>query len=288
MTARRPVYPFLIAAALLVFASISWAESQIASVGKEKISDADMLFMISSNVGDNGDGMRTALALVQMGDKARLDLVNQLVDELLFATAAREKKLHMDAETARMLRWQEIRTLAGLYLADVSQTWDTGTTAVKKYFDEHPEEFVQAEAVKIKYLMLPTSYDNAILMDIERGEPFQSVAGKYYLTTEPGGFEPSAWMEKGLVKPEFAGAFFSSKQIGRLSPLQIEDVVYIVEITERREPRQLSWEEAQAEASQRLQRYLLKQEVERLKKTHPVKIDNNALSDLVRENSRGN
>lgn len=272
---------FLLLLLPVVYYGTSRAEPFVVSVGDEKVSQDDLLFMIASNVGDDGDGMKTGLALVQMDAKARSDFANQVADEMLFALAAREKELHKDPNTVRMLRFQEMRTLAGLYLADASRNWDISDTAVKQYYEENPLEFMEAEAVKIKYLLLPDTLDaNDIVAQAKSGLDLKSIAEKHALSGDSYGLNESEWMEKGLVKKDFETAFFASDKTGLVDPIPAANGTYLVEITARREPRKLSWEEARMEASQRLQRFLLKQEVETLRKKYPVNIDEKFLQQL--------
>lgn len=276
---RRAALPLIVLASFLLVIAAFAAERELARVGKEKISEEDMLFMISAQVGDEGDGMKTGLALVQMGERERQEMIGQLSDELLLAQAAKEAGLHKKPDTVRLLRWQEIRTLAGLYLTEASRKWDTGDDAVRAYYDAHPEEFMQAAAVKIKYLILPASLDVASA-DIGEADTLSSLAEKYQLKPDSEGFQESEWLEKGFVKKEFEAAFFADEMIGLLSPTVSDGLTYLIEVTQRREPQLLAWEESALEATQRLQRALLKEEIETLKKTHPVKIDEVVLSEL--------
>ncbi|MDR1916643.1 MAG: peptidyl-prolyl cis-trans isomerase [Synergistaceae bacterium] len=265
-----------------VFLGAAWAaDNEIARVGNEIIYDSDMLFMISSSAGDQGDGMRTGLALIQMDKRARLEMARKMADELLYAEAARAAQLHESPEVSRMLRWQEIRTLAGLYLAEISATWDLSDAAAKKYYDAHPEEFIQAEAVKMKYLALPASFDVAqIVITSPDLATIEAVAEKYFISADLSSIGHSDWMERGLVRAEFEAPFFSGDRVGVLDPIKSEGVYYLVEITERRPPRQMPWEEVSTEARQRLERHLLTAEAEKLKSRYPVRIDEKALTEL--------
>jgi hypothetical protein len=274
-------YVPLIMCALIFAAPSGAADREIARVGDEAISDADMLFMISEGAGDSGDGMRTGLALVQMDKRARAEMAGQMANELMYAAAAREAGFDKTPEAARMLRWQEVRALAGLYLANISASWDLSDAAAKKYYDGHPDEFVQAEAVRMRYAALPPGSD-----DLYPGLASQDLttleiaAASIGVSVDLSSVSQSDWMEKGLVRAEFVTPFFSSGRIGVLAPVKLDGTSYLIEITDRRPPRQLSWDEASHEARQRLQRYLLASEAERLKAKYPVRIDEGALMDL--------
>ena len=277
-TARRALGLFLLVFALTFLAARSDADETVVKVGGDKISEADLLFLI----GGGEDAMQTGLALVQMDMKAREELVNRVADQVLLALAARERKMHLKPEVARMLRWQEVQKLAGVYLAEVGASWDLGEPAAKKYYDEHPDEFIQAEAVKIKYIALPRNANSAeVLVALKAGTDFAQVSAKYGDRSVPlDGAAESGWLEKGLVRKEFEGAFFSSKTVGLLEPIETDVNTYVVEITSRRESELLPWDEARDEARQRLERALFKNEIEKLKKSHPVLVDEKALRNL--------
>ncbi|MDR1471082.1 MAG: peptidyl-prolyl cis-trans isomerase [Synergistaceae bacterium] len=266
----------------LVFASLAGAaDREVVRVGDETISEADMLFMISSSAGDSGDGMRTGLALVQMGMRERTEMAGQMANELMYAEAARAAGLHKNPDAERMLRWQEIRALAGIYLAEISASWDLSDTAAKKYYEGHPDEFVQAEAVKMRYLALPPSFSEASAKSLSPDlTTIESYAARCGISVDLSVISQSDWMEKGLVRAEFEAPFFSKDRIGIIEPIKSEGVYYLIEITERRPPRQMSWEKSSTEAKQRLQRYLLVLEAEKLKSRYPVSIDERALAEL--------
>ncbi|MDR1885655.1 MAG: peptidyl-prolyl cis-trans isomerase [Synergistaceae bacterium] len=282
---RRVFAPLFVPLLLLtcIVAAGRAEERNVAVVGDLGITERDLLFMISANAGDEGDGLRTGMALVQMDERARIEMINQMADELLLSLAAREAGLDRNPAAEQMLRWQEIRTLAGLYLADASRRWDTGEAAARKYFGDHPEEFAQAEAVRMKYIALDPGEDmDALSSDIASGAGLRDVAQKRNVPLDSQGFTESEWMERGLVLREFEDAFFSTDGVGLLPPIKSDSAIYVVEITARRPKRQMSWEEAAPEAAGRLQRFLLRNEIESLKQRRPVSIDVEALNGLGR------
>ncbi|MDR3332951.1 MAG: peptidyl-prolyl cis-trans isomerase [Synergistaceae bacterium] len=261
------------------------AEKNIALVGEDAVTEDDMLFMISANAGEEGDGLKTGLALVQMGDGERLEMANQLADEILLSLAAKEMGLDREPGAAKMLKWQEIRALAGLYLAYASKSWDIGEDAARNYFESHRDEFAQAEAVKMRYLALPDGSDaNSLSMDISKSLDLGSIAGKHGLPPDSPVLAESEWLERGLVGRDFDEALFSSDAVGVLPPLNSGGSLYIIEITDRRPKRMLSWEESSQEAAQRLGRSMLRQEIEKLRLKHPVSVDRMALSDIGKPN----
>lgn len=277
--ARRAFGLILLICALTLLPGQGKADETVVKVGGDKISEADLIFLIG---GGGADAMQTGLALVQMDMKAREELANRVAEQVLLALAARERKLHQKPEIARMLRWQEIQELAGAYLAEIGASWDLSEPTVKKYYDEHPDEFIQAEAVKIKYIALPRDADAAeVIAALKAGSDFAQTSAKYGDRNAPlEGAAESGWLEKGLVRKEFESAFFSSKTTGLLDPIKTDADTYVVEITSRREPELLPWNEAKDEARQRLERTLLKNEIEKLKKAHPVVVDERALRNL--------
>lgn len=279
---RKGVALLAATAACLVFlAGVFAGERRIVSIGSETIDTDDVLLRVSAGVGDSGDGLRTGLALVQMGERGRKELVGQMTDELLCAIAAKDQALDRDPEVARMLRWQEIHTLAGLYLTAAARSWDLGDASVHRYFDQHPEEFVDAEAVRIKYLTMKLEYSvDSFRQESKSGATLADIAKKHAEHLIESDLIESDWMEKGLVRQEFAPFFFTTTETGLLDPIVAKDAIYLVDIVERRPPRQLFWEEARPEASQRLHRSLLQQEMDVLRKRYEVQVDEKMLEAL--------
>ena len=256
-------------------------DRNIVAVDGERITERDVIFTISVSAGDGGDGLRTGMALLQMDERARVDLINRLTDELLLSIEARNRGLDKDPAASSMLKWQEIQSLAGLYLADASRSWDTSEEAARKYFDDHPEEFVQAEAVKMKYLETDAGSGIADLsLDAAPGADLRVIAERKKIPLDFPGLTESEWIERGFSDGKFDDAFFSSEVIGLIPPIESDNKVYFVEITSRRPPRQLSWSEAAPEAAERLRRFLLKEEIGRLRSKHAVSVDIEALNGL--------
>lgn len=251
----------------------------VVKVGGEGITEADLLFLIG---GGEADAMQVGFALVRMDMKAREEMANHAADQLLLALAAREGKMHLKPEVARLLRWQEIQILAGAYIAQTGAGWDLSEPAAKRYYEEHPDEFIEAEAVKVRYISLPKGTDPGEVLSVLRGGADFVRTKMKYETKDASldGVSESSWLQKGLVRREFEEAFFSSKAIGLLDPVETDTHTYIIEITSRRESAPLSWDEAQDEARQRLERALFKSELEKLKKSHPVAVDEKALRNL--------
>ncbi|MDR3355385.1 MAG: peptidyl-prolyl cis-trans isomerase [Synergistaceae bacterium] len=277
-------------AASLFFFSFIWGSSalaanlderNIAAVDGEHITERDVIFTISVSAGDDGDGLRTGMALLQMDERARIDLIDRLTDELVLSIEAKSRGLDKDPAAASMLRWQEIQSLAGLYLADASKGWDTSEGAARKYFDDHPEEFVQAEAVKMKYIEIDTGSDAiALASGAVSGDGLLAIAERGKLPLDSPGLTESEWIERGFSSGKFDDAFFSNDAIGIIPPIESDNKIYLIEITSRRPPRQLSWNEAAPEAAERLRRHLLKQEITRSRDKHAISIDIAALNGL--------
>lgn len=283
MMSKRAVLTTLLLILLLtsVLSGAVLEERKIAQVGKEAITERDLLFLLSTNVGDQGDGMRTALALVQMDERARLEMTEGFADQLLLSMAAQRKKLHEDPEIARIIRWQEIQTLAGAYLAEIGSAWDLSEEAAKSYYEEHPDEFIQAEAVKIRSFMMTASADVTILAKAASVNPdFDELAHQYDIAEDALGMTESPWMEKGLIGGDLERLLFESDVRGLLSPITSEAGTRVIEVTDRRPARLLTWEEARVEARQRLQRFYLRREIETQRSATPVSIDVEVLNQL--------
>jgi parvulin-like peptidyl-prolyl isomerase len=132
--------------------------------------------------------------------------------------------------------------------------------AVRAYFDEHPDEFVQPARVRASHIVKrPTSQDDeetfaAMCEARERvlaGEPFAELAAEYSdCSSEPGG--DLGFFAKGHMVPGFEAVAFSMKP-GEVSPVFVTQFgMHVMKVFEREDPRPLTFEEVEKDLAKRL------------------------------------
>lgn len=255
-------------------------EEPVIRVGQETVGSREMLQVLGMNVG--GNEMALGMALYRMDQKARQEFADQLADALLLARAAEAKGIALEPSVAAALRWQRIRTLSQAYLERVAGTWDTGEQALKRYYDGHRDEFVQAEAVHVRHILTEDEGTaRKALLRLVGGEDFAKVAADLSQdkgTAERGG--DLEWVERGQTPKPFEDLAFASKTGSVAGPVKTDFGWHVLQVLEHRAAKALSFQEAKGEVAQRLQRSYLEQTLKKLREQTPVTVDTKALSGL--------
>jgi len=274
------------AAAVFMFAMTICVSSAFAGdetvlkVGSATMSESEVLQMLAGTAG--GNEMMVGLMLSQSTLKERTDLVNQMADAIMFSEAAKAKGLEMRPDVAFQIKWQTMQLLIQAYFQDASTKWDMSGKAMKKYYDTHLGEFVQAPAAHTRQILCGSEADavNAVL-EIYRTKDFSKVAAEY--SRDPNSAQNGGdlgWVEKGTMDPAVDEAI-AKAQIGSLvGPVKSESGWHIIEVMERRPEKQLSYKEASEEVAQRLQRFYIDRELAALREKYKVEINEDALSKL--------
>ena len=272
--------------AVFVFVTIFYVSSAFAAdetvltVGSVKLSETDVLQMLASTAG--GNKMMVGMILGQSTVKERKEVVGQMADAVLFAEAAKSAGLDRRSDIAFQIKWQTMQTLLQAYLQQLSAKWDMSDKAMRTYYDNHKQEFVQAAAAQARHILTETESDAlSAALQIYKTKDFAKVAAEYSRdpnTANNGG--ELGWVEKGLMTASVDKAIEGAKIGSLVGPVKSEFGWHIIEVTARRDAKQLTCEEASEEVVQRLQRQYIDNELDALKKKHKVVIDEKLLENL--------
>ena len=246
--------------AVFVFVTIFYVSSAFAAdetvltVGSVKLSETDVLQMLASTAG--GNKMMVGMILGQSTVKERKEVVGQMADAVLFAEAAKSAGLDRRSDIAFQIKWQTMQTLLQAYLQQLSAKWDMSDKAMRTYYDNHKQEFVQAAAAQARHILTETESDAlSAALQIYKTKDFAKVAAEYSRdpnTANNGG--ELGWVEKGLMTASVDKAIEGAKIGSLVGPVKSEFGWHIIEVTARRDAKQLTFEEASEEVVQRLQR----------------------------------
>ncbi len=256
------------------------APAAVASIGTETISAEEMLYVLQSQTG--GNELMLGLGLSRMDLGARRELASQMAEALLLSEAARARGFDQDPKVAYTLKWDAAKLLAQAYLERASAKWNLSDSACRTYYDAHRDEFVQAEAVRVRHILCENEAEaRAALLEVLRTKDFAAVAKER--SKDPGSAPNGGdleWVERGQTAPEFEAAVFGAAPGSPVGPFKSPFGWHVVLVSERRAARQLSFDEAKGEVRQRLQRNYIKDEISKLAAARPIRLDDGALSEL--------
>ncbi|MCD7877602.1 MAG: peptidylprolyl isomerase [Cloacibacillus porcorum] len=249
-------------------------------VGNESLKPGEVIEVLQSSAG--GNPMMVGLMLTQATLADRVEMVKQMADAMLFAEGARISGLADRDDVALKLKWQRIQLLLEAYLQEISKKWDMSDKAVKKYYSEHKEEFIQAPATHLRHILTSSEKDaNNAILDIFKDKDFAKTAEKFSRdtnTAQRGG--DLGWMEKGVMPESIDKAIETALPNSLVGPIKTDLGWHVLEVLERRPSKQLTFDEAKDEIVQRLQMSYIAKELEDLRKKVKVEINEKALENI--------
>lgn len=209
--------------------SLSLKDPQILHLAKKKIIDDFIVQCLTKAYAQKNQ----ILVRKEDLDAKIKSLSKSYPDEFSFKTALAEEGLSFD-------RWREklsYSILERLVHDQISKTRPEPTeTAIKDYFEEHREQFSQAEGVKLRQILLKTQADaDKILEELKKGKKMKELAPKYSASPEGATGGDLGWVSRG-VSEIFDRGF--AMRPGDRSPILKSDFGYhIFEVIELRKAK---------------------------------------------------
>ncbi|MDY9920929.1 MAG: peptidylprolyl isomerase [Synergistota bacterium] len=256
------------------------ADKPVLTVGTSTLDEKEVLNLMATTTG--GNQMMVGLMLAQSTLPERVELVNQMAHALLFAEEAKAKGLDSRPDVAFQIKWQTMQILMQAYFEQYASKWDMSEKAVRNYYDTHKDEFYQKPGAHTRHILTQTEGDalNAAL-EIYKTKDFAKVASEY--SRDPNSAKNGGdlgWVEKGMMVAPVEAAIDGASVGSLVGPVKSDYGWHIIEVTERRSGRQLSFDESGERAVQELQREYLEKELKVLEAKFKVSIDEQALENL--------
>lgn len=156
---------------------------------------------------------------------------------------------------------------------------------LKAYYAAQPDSFREPEQARVSRIIVKTEDEaKAVLADLKKGKKFEDEAKAKsidQMTTQAGG--DLGFLARGTF-PELDAAIFSLKPKAFSGPIPFRGAFCILMVTERKEAREKSFDEARSDIQARVHAQKAKQYLEEttagLKKKYPVTIDEQVLGKL--------
>lgn len=252
---------------------------KVITVDGSGVYEEELMYIMGMNNGGNKAMLR--LSLAQMSLEDRKEIAKQVGEALAIVKAAKDMGLQLTPRVAYEIKWSANRALMSAYMEQISKKWDLSEGAAHKYFKSHPDEFVMAEAVHVRHILVDTEEEaNALYLALTSGADFAAAAAeksKDDASAQNGG--DMGWLERGLTPAVLADALFVYRK-GIIKPVKSEAGWHVFDVVDTRKARQMTWDEAKEEAFQRLQRQYMTEALENIRKKSSIVIDDAVLEDL--------
>lgn len=266
----RSVFWLLVVLSLLAALPAAGSEEAVLTVGDDKVSGDEILYLLSLELG--GNDALAALRLKEMTEEERADFLERVSTALLFSRGAVLKGLHIDPKIAAQLRWNQVNLLANAYIASLEPRLTFGDNELKAAYEKNRQKYVRKGSARIRHIFVTSGEKGrSALLALLSGEDFYSVAGRLSedSASSASGSE-TGWVEEGTLPESLDRLVFSAPLNTVLGPVEAGAGFYIFEVMERSEGRSLSFAEAKKLVASDLQKTVLSGEAASLRKRFPV------------------
>lgn len=257
----------IVGAGFIIFNSISQHGETVATVNGEEITKEELYeAMLATQGRDALDRLILSHLILQEGEKRGIVVgdeeitaeVQRVIDESFFGMEDYFLQALSEYGIAEEEIKEELKT--ELILRKVVESeLDISEEDKKNYFDANRDAFDVHEEVEVRHILLGTREEaEEVILLLQEGSDFAELAGEYS-TDQSSAVQGGSLgaFGRGDMVPEFEEAAFS------LARGEISDVVettfgfHVIEVLDRKDAREVSFEEARDTVKERLTRELL-------------------------------
>ena len=273
----RPVAEAVTSAQSLPFVKHARPNYVLAEVGGESITLLDMESAIQQ--------LPAPLRQIYATAKAKETFLRTLVDNKVFAKAAKEENLDEMLEVRRKIEAAIESTLAQEFQRKVSEHISISEKDLRDYYDEHIRAFQTPEQIKIREIVV-TSKEEALGIEklIEEGIEFEQIARERSIgvTAQSGG--ELGWFGRGRLDPAIEQAGFALEKGEVSGVIETPSGFYVIKLEDRRSARQRSFLEVRNRVRQALQEQRREETMEQrrreLEQRYAVRFHRESLSEI--------
>ncbi len=182
--------------------------------------------------------------------EAKRKQLDKMIDEMLLMQEAERRGLSNDPDIQKKLENYRKRMITEkLYQAAAQTETPVSEEEIKKYYEEHKDQFEEKEKIRVSQVMImippnagPEKEKEAkakieeALKRAKKGEDFSKLAQEYAEGSPMGGRGGDlGYITRGRMMPEFETAAFSLKNIGDISDVVKTQFGYhIIKLTDRK------------------------------------------------------
>ncbi len=177
--------------------------------------------------------------------EGRRALLDELIAQDLFYHEAKDKGFDKTDEFKEIVKDAEEKLLKTTSIANFMKGIDVDDDEVKKFYDEHPEQFISPASVRASHILVPEEQQaKDILDEINEGKKSFEDAAKEYSTCpskEHGG--DLNYFQKGRMVPEFENAAFNMEK-GETSkePVKSPFGYHIIKVTDKQPEQKIPFD----------------------------------------------
>jgi peptidyl-prolyl cis-trans isomerase C len=227
------------------------------------------------------------MKMLVASESGKKNYLDRLVVKKLLLKEASKEKIESDKEfQERVNDIKEQLLIEALLKKKVTSDTQMSEDDLKKYYEEHKEEFKKDREVNTRHILLKTEEEaKQVQAKLQKGDDFTELAKKYSIDpnvrTTGGeiGFQP-----KGSLIPEYEAASFKLNKVGQVSGIvKTQFGFHIIRLEGVKPPSYVPIEEVKDFIKQKnvqeKQKEVLEKYIEELKKNVKITIDEALLKE---------
>ena len=203
-------------------------------------------------------------------------LLEQMINKELILLDAKKNLMEHDAEFKAELEKLKNELLANFYVDKALRQVKVSDDEIKKYYDEHPEEFQGEETVSARHILVETEEQaNDVLARIQKGEMSFEDAAKAFSScpsSQQGG--DLGEFGRGQMVAEFDTACFEMEEGEVRGPVKTQFGFHLIKLEKKNPAKAYTLEEAKPALQQKLlgeaQQKTYQSKINQLKILYPV------------------
>ena len=185
-----------------------------------------------------------------LGEDGKEKLLDTLIkNELLYQEAVR-KGLDKKADVRQRIEDLKRQIIAEELLREEMKKIEMSDADASIYYNLHTEEFGEPEKVRVRHILVKDETEaNSVAERLNKGEDFAKLA--HECSVDPGTKDKGGelgFFSSGQMVPEFEEAAFALKIGERSKPVSTPYGFHIIELEERKEATQKTFEEVREDA----------------------------------------
>jgi|GEM_PF-291602 len=179
-------------------------------------------------------------------ERYRDRVLEHLIQVKVFSKEARREGLDKDPQTKRALDRGTNETLARYFVKKyVDQQAEPSEEEVRKYYEEHKDEFVVPEGVLIQHILVKKQQKaEALLKDLKEGASFEELAKKRSIARSWKKGGQLGWLYKGRMEPEMEKVAFVLEKRKLSDVIQTKKGYQIIKVLDTSAKREIGFDEA--------------------------------------------
>lgn len=227
------------------------------------------------------------MKMLVASESGKKNYLDRLIVKKLLLREASKAKIESDKEfQERVNDIKEQLLIETLLKKKITADTQMSEDDLKKYYEEHKEEFKKDREINTRHILLKTEEEaKQVQAKLQKGEDFTELAKKYSIdpnVRQSGGeigFQP-----KGSLIPEYENASFKLTKVGQVSGIVKTQFGYhIIRLEGVKPPSYVPLEEVKEfikqKNAQEKQKEVLEKYIEELKKNVKITIDEALLKD---------